>query len=288
MGCCCPATFQKFTPLGKVVLRSGYSKTACTMVGSNNEQGLLFSLRICINPIQHHPYSLIESEGFFDLIFHVIISGDFSTLSWAPGCFAAHRLAMPRPTEPKPMARALYVIQIIQSIAGVKLSGDDQKNITGDTVDAYKMTEKMMPVRWYPVIPLKNFLKSLKNSRMYDRGPASFSSFFIGRDVSKVEQEIEKDVGRVEQEEMDIRATIERVGRSLSQIEARMEKLERKEQQMSKVERRIERDFDRVQQKDTDLRTTMDQIGTSLSRIESRLETLERKLREVSHRDGTG
>lgn len=113
---------------------------------------------------------------------------------------------------------------------------------------------------------------------------ASFSSFFIGRDVSKVEQEIEKDVGRVEQEEMDIRATIDRVGKSLSQIEARMDKLERKEQKMGKVERRIERDFDRVQQKDTDLRTTMELIGTSLSRIESRLESVERKLREISHK----
>lgn len=114
---------------------------------------------------------------------------------------------------------------------------------------------------------------------------ASFSSFFIGRDVTKVEQEIERDVGRVEQEEVDIRTTIERVGKSLSQIEARMEKLERKEQQMGKVERQIERDFDRLKQKDSDLRTTMEDIGTSLSRIETRLESLERKLRDVSQKD---
>lgn len=113
---------------------------------------------------------------------------------------------------------------------------------------------------------------------------ASFSSFFIGRDVSKVEEEIEKDVERVELEEVDIRATIERVSKSLSLIEARMDKIERKGQQMGKVERQIERDFDRVQEKEADLHTTIQSIGATLSRIEGRLETLERKLREVSEK----
>jgi len=117
---------------------------------------------------------------------------------------------------------------------------------------------------------------------------ASFSSFFIGRDVTKVEQEIEKDVGRLQREEIDIHATIERVGRSLTGLEARMEALERKEAQVDKVERRIARDFDRVQQKDTDLHTTMERISKSLIRIEDRLETLEKKVRDVAHKGGRG
>lgn len=114
---------------------------------------------------------------------------------------------------------------------------------------------------------------------------ASFSSFFIGRDVSKVEQEIEKDVGRLQREEFDIHATIERIGRSLTSLEARMETLERKEARLGKVEGKIERDFNRVQQKDSDLHTSMERIGMSLSRIESRLERLERKSRNTSQRE---
>lgn len=117
---------------------------------------------------------------------------------------------------------------------------------------------------------------------MFSLMTASFSSFFVGRDVGKVEQEIERDVGRVQQEEIDIRTTIERVGRSLSQIETRMEKLERQEQQMGKVERRSAREADRTQHRDTDLQRDIQRIGTSLSRIESRLEALEGKLRELS------
>jgi len=117
---------------------------------------------------------------------------------------------------------------------------------------------------------------------------ASFSSFFIGRDVTKVEQEIEKDVNRLQREEADIHATIERVGRSLSSVETRMEALERKEGQVGQVERRIARDFDRVQQQETDLHTTMERISKSLSRIEGRLETLERKVREAARKDDLG
>jgi len=115
---------------------------------------------------------------------------------------------------------------------------------------------------------------------------ASFSSFFIGRDVTKAEQEIEKDVGRLQREEVDIHATIERIGRSLSGLESRMEELERKEIQVGKVERRIARDFDRVQQKDIDLHTTMARISKSLSRIEDRLEALEKKVRDVARHGG--
>jgi len=115
---------------------------------------------------------------------------------------------------------------------------------------------------------------------------ASFSSFFIGRDVTKAEQEIEKDVGRLQREESDVHAIIERIGRSLSSLEARLEALERKETQVGKVERRIARDFDRVQQKDIDLHTTMDRISKSLSRIEGRLETVERKMRDISRSEG--
>jgi len=109
---------------------------------------------------------------------------------------------------------------------------------------------------------------------------ASFSSFFIGRDVSKVEQEIEKDVGRVEQEEVDIRATIARVGKSLAGIEERLEKLERS----GKAGRR-EREPHRVRHRDTDLHPTVQRLNFTLSRIENRLEQLERKLRDASRRD---
>ncbi len=117
---------------------------------------------------------------------------------------------------------------------------------------------------------------------------ASFSSFFIGRDVTKVEQVLEKDVGRLQREEFDIHATIERVGRSLSGLEERIATLERREARVGEVERRIERDFEQVQQKDVDLHRVIEQVGASLSRIEARLESLERRGRQTSRKDGRG
>jgi voltage-gated potassium channel len=108
---------------------------------------------------------------------------------------------------------------------------------------------------------------------------ASFSSFFIGRDVTKVEQEIEKDMDRVAREEDGILSTIDRVGKSLKQLEERMIHLERRDQDVSKVEHKIERDFDKARKQESDLSDAMRDISKSLSRIEKRLDTLERKVR---------
>jgi voltage-gated potassium channel len=112
---------------------------------------------------------------------------------------------------------------------------------------------------------------------------ASFSSFFIGRDVSKVEQGIERDVSKLEQEDVDIRSMMARMNRALSRLEERMVVLEHKEQEVSQVEHTIERDFDRVRRKDMELHSVIDKLGTTLSRIESRLEGLERQAHEKRH-----
>lgn len=108
---------------------------------------------------------------------------------------------------------------------------------------------------------------------------ASFSSFFIGRDVSKVEEEIEKDMDRVTREEDSIISTMERVGRSLLQLEERLVQLERRDQEVTKVEHQIERDFDRSRKQESDLTHAIEGIGKSLSRIEKRLDTLEHRVR---------
>ncbi len=112
---------------------------------------------------------------------------------------------------------------------------------------------------------------------------ASFSSYFIGRDVSKVEQGIERDVSKLEQEDVDIRSMMERMNRALERLEERMAVLEHKEQEVSQVEHTIERDFDRVRRKDMELHSVIDKLGTTLSRIESRLEGLERQAHEKRH-----
>lgn len=108
---------------------------------------------------------------------------------------------------------------------------------------------------------------------------ASFSSFFVGRDVSKVEQEIEKDMDRVAREEDGILSTIERVGRSLLKLEERMQQLERRDQEVGKVERQLERDFEQSRKQGSDVEHVMQDISRSLSRIEVRLDALERKVR---------
>lgn len=92
---------------------------------------------------------------------------------------------------------------------------------------------------------------------------ASFSSFFIGRDVSRVEQDIERDVSKLEQEDVDIRSTMERMNKALTRLEGRMALLEHKEQEVNQVEHAIERDFDR--------------LAATLERIEERLDGLEHR-----------
>jgi voltage-gated potassium channel len=109
---------------------------------------------------------------------------------------------------------------------------------------------------------------------------ASFSSFFIGRDVSKVERGIERDVSKLEQEDVDIRSMMERMSKALARLEERMAALEHKEQEVSQVEHTIERDFDRVRRKDMELHTVIETLGTTLSRVEARLEGLEQLARE--------
>ena len=109
---------------------------------------------------------------------------------------------------------------------------------------------------------------------------ASFSSFFIGRDVSKVEQDIERDVSKLEQEDVDIRSTMARMNKALARLEERMAMLEHKEQEVSQVEHTIERDFDRVRRKDMELHAVIEKLGNTLSRIESRLDGLEHRFRD--------
>jgi voltage-gated potassium channel len=108
---------------------------------------------------------------------------------------------------------------------------------------------------------------------------ASFSSFFIGRDVSKVEQDIERDVSKLEQEDVEFRSVMERMSRTLARLEERMTVLEHKEQGVRQVEHTMERDFARVRHLELELHTLIEKMGTSLSRIESRLEGLEHQQR---------
>ncbi|MEN8169118.1 MAG: ion channel [Pseudomonadota bacterium] len=107
---------------------------------------------------------------------------------------------------------------------------------------------------------------------------ASFSSFFIGRDVSKVEQGIERDVSKLEREDVDIRSMMERLARVLARLDERMALLERKEQEVSQVEHSIAREFDQERRKEIALHTLIEKMGESLSRIETRLEGVERRM----------
>jgi voltage-gated potassium channel len=114
---------------------------------------------------------------------------------------------------------------------------------------------------------------------------ASFSSFFIGRDVTKVEENLERDVGRVAREEDSILATIDRVGKGLAQLEERLIQLERRDQRVSSVGHQIERDFDKTRKHEAELYDNVSEISKSLSRIEKRLDSLERKVRDSSRDD---
>jgi voltage-gated potassium channel len=109
---------------------------------------------------------------------------------------------------------------------------------------------------------------------------ASFSSYFIGRDVSKVEEGIERDVSKLEQEDVDMRSMMERINKALLRLDERMAQLEHKEQQVSRVDHGIARDFNQVRRKEQELHSVIDKLGSTLSRIEKRLEGLERQVRE--------
>lgn len=108
---------------------------------------------------------------------------------------------------------------------------------------------------------------------------ANFSSFFIGRDVSRVEAELEEDMDKMSHEERNIHSSVNRLDRDLLKLEQRLSQVERKDQEVSQLERRIENDVDRTEHEEQDLLQLMRQIGTSVERIEKRLDTLERKKR---------
>jgi voltage-gated potassium channel len=109
---------------------------------------------------------------------------------------------------------------------------------------------------------------------------ASISSFFIGRDVTKVEEELERDMDRVSREEVGILSTIERVGKGLQQLEEHLMQIERRDQQVSDVEHQIERDLGKARKRERSLYDDVASISKSLSRIEQRLDTLEHKVRQ--------
>ncbi len=108
---------------------------------------------------------------------------------------------------------------------------------------------------------------------------ANFSSFFIGRDVSRVEAELEEDMEKVTHEEVDIHTSVSRMGRELRGFEQRLSDIERRDHEVSRLERRIEHDVERATRGETDLLQTMRHIGNSISRIEQRLNALEKKIR---------
>jgi voltage-gated potassium channel len=115
---------------------------------------------------------------------------------------------------------------------------------------------------------------------------ASFSSFFIGRDVSKVEEEIGKDMERLSREESDILSTMGRVGKGLQQLEERLVSIERRDHEVSTVEHQIERDFDRTRKQESELQRALEEIGSSVSRIEKRLDALEKRARHAPRDEG--
>lgn len=108
---------------------------------------------------------------------------------------------------------------------------------------------------------------------------ANFSSFFIGRDVSRVEAELEEDMEKVTHEEVDIHSSVSRMDRILQALEQRLGHIERKDKEVSRVERRIEHDVDRAARDEQNLLQVMRQIGESIDRIEHRLDKLEKKTR---------
>lgn len=108
---------------------------------------------------------------------------------------------------------------------------------------------------------------------------ANFSSFFIGRDVSRVEAELEEDMEKVTHEELDIHSSVSRMDKILQALEQRLSHIEHKDQEVSQMERRIERDIDVTAREEQSLLQLMRQIGESVDRIEHRLDNLEKKSR---------
>ncbi len=108
---------------------------------------------------------------------------------------------------------------------------------------------------------------------------ANFSSFFIGRDVSRVEAELEHDMEKVTHEEVDTHALVNRLGKELLALEQRLGDMEHRNRESGRLERHIGRDVTRTVKEEQELLHTMRQIGSSIGRIEQRLEALERKIR---------
>jgi voltage-gated potassium channel len=105
---------------------------------------------------------------------------------------------------------------------------------------------------------------------------ANFSSFFIGRDVSRVEAELEEDMEKVTHEEVDISSSVRRLDKGFQTLEQRLEDIERREHEASRLERHV----GRAAKEEQELLQTMRQIGDSIGRIERRLEKVEKKIRD--------
>jgi voltage-gated potassium channel len=105
---------------------------------------------------------------------------------------------------------------------------------------------------------------------------ANFSSFFIGRDVSRVEAELEEDMEKVTHEEVDISSSVRRLDKGFQTLEQRLGDIERREHEASRLERHV----GRAAKEEQELLQTMRQIGDSIGRIERRLEKMEKKSRD--------
>ncbi len=107
---------------------------------------------------------------------------------------------------------------------------------------------------------------------------ANFSSFFIGRDVSRVEAELEEDMEKVTHEEVDTHALVNRLGKELLALEQRLGDMEHRSRESGRLERHIGHDVTRTVKEEQELLHTMRQIGDSIGRIEQRLDKLEKKI----------
>ncbi len=104
---------------------------------------------------------------------------------------------------------------------------------------------------------------------------ANFSSFFIGRDVSRVEAELEEDMEKMTHEELDIHSSVNRLDRDLLSFEQRLSQMERREHEEG---RHMGHKGQFAAKDEQELLQTLRQIGDSIGRIEQRLEKLEKKI----------
>ncbi len=104
---------------------------------------------------------------------------------------------------------------------------------------------------------------------------ANFSSFFIGRDVSRVEAELEEDMEKMTHEELDIHSSVNRLDRDLLSFEQRLSQMERREHEEG---RHMGHKGQSAAKNEQELLQTLRQIGDSIGRIEQRLEKLEKKI----------